>query len=1859
MKNLIKLFAVSALLAGMFACDKQHQPAEINQDFSRYISGYTFGQISTKAVIQIELAEDLPQIELGTEVKDQLFSLVPALGPSVKGKTYWKTRRLVEFTPDEPLKEGTAYRVNFHLGKVLPKLDKEFQTFIFDVYTAEQNFSIREAFYKPIADNQNRWNNMTVEITAADALTDSEAQYVFKAKMSGKDLPVRLVNSSNSGLNFRFLVDSLERTSADQTLKLICDGKAINGTKTVEKEIVIHAVNAEIFKVISTQSCEAPERCIQIVFTDPLGKQDLKGLIEITDFENYTLKADKNVVTLYPETNFPEIISGRIDKNIRSFAGKKLPEDFTFNLTKAPEKPVVRLLSSGNILPDSKNLLLPFSAVNVRAVEMRIIKIYEHNVLSFLQENQLDGSDNLARAGRLVAKKLLRLDQDKSKVLTKWNNFAVDISALVEKEPGAIYRFELIIRREFSLYPCDSGDSEPAGNQIAAFDENNFILTDADLSSWNRGEYYSPVRFDYSLYDWNKEDDPCHPTFYMQEGNVVVRTNLLATNVGIIAKKGDGADLFITAQDIRTTEPLSGSRVRVLNYQLAPVATGTTDRNGFCLLSLKTDEAFIVEVTHGGQKGYLKVSNGNELSLSRFDVSGRSIRKGLKGFIYGERGIWRPGDEIFMTFILEDRQKSIPAGHPVTVDIYNPQGQFYRKLVQTNPVGNFYSFAFKTEEQAPTGSWRAVVSVGGTQFERSLQIETIKPNRLKINVDFGTELIEKSRMKIAVDAKWLHGAVAKDLGTKVLLRLRPTATRFKGYENYNFNNPTTEAYSYEEEIYSGHLDETGHTEFYAQLPDAEAAAGMLSATFTTSVEESGGGESLTINSLTYSPFPAYAGLNVHLTSENDILATDTTHYFDVVLLDAKGKPVPSGEVVYKAYRLGWSWWWGEEEGRSKLSSVVNGSHITPVIDKKVTIKNGKARVPFKMGSAQWGRYLIYIMDTNGGHATGKQVLVDDPYWGGRSRQDDPQGLTMLSFTTDKHSYTVGEDVKITLGKAGNGRALVSLENGTRTVGHWWEATKSQEPTVIQFKVTEELAPNFYIHITQLQHHDQTINDLPIRLYGVVPVTVVHPLGELKPTISMPDALRSEKEFTIAIGETNRQHMTYTLAIVDEGLLDINNFKTPNPYAEFNAREALGVKTYDRYNQVVGAFSGELRPLFSIGGGEGLDPSADKNSQRFKPVVKFMGPFELKAGAADQHKIKLPPYVGSVRVMVVAANDRQAYGRAEKTVPVQNPLMVLTTLPRVLGPGEEVLMPVNIFVMDKTLRNVKVEVQSGDLLQLQEGASKNVTFSDIGDELVFFKMKVKKQTGKVKVVIKASSGQETSTETIDIEVRNPNPQLTVFESFIVKPGESREISYEFNDEQPDNQVKMEYARIPSVNLGSSLQYLIGYPHGCSEQSTSKAFPQLFLHNFANLSPKQKQDVQGHVNAVIKKLYTMQTGEGGISIWSGSSQADEWVTSFVGHFMASARDQGYSVSQSFINDWKKFQKRRVNNWRAGNYTDDLIQSYRLYSLAIMGDPDIAAMNRLRERASLSLPARWQLASAYAISGRKDAARQLVNNQKAQAESYASAFNNSYGSSVRDDAIIMEACILMDDMAQALTIAGRISDYLNGNNYSTQTTAWALLAMARFADKSGKGNLSFTTTYLGKTNKVETQSPVHMEDLTDLKKSGKVRVTNNGGGNVYAGRTMISTPLEDRSPAVRNNLAIQVEFEDLDGRTLNVSKLDQGTDFRVNITVTNTSVSTRYTNLALTHIIPSGWEIFNTRLGDGEETSSSPDGITYQDIRDDRVLSYFDLAPTKKKTVSIRVQAAYLGRFFMPAVACQAMYDNTVYARTTGSWIEVVKQ
>ena len=986
--------------------------------------------------------------------------------------------------------------------------------------------------------------------------------------------------------------------------------------------------------------------------------------------------------------------------------------------------------------------------------------------------------------------------------------------------------------------------------------------------------------------------------------------------------------------------------------------------------------------------------------------------------------------------------------------------------------------------------------------------------------------------------------------------------------------------------------------------------------------------------------------------------------FDIVTVNDQGQPVNRSNLEYKIYRISWSWWW--ENGEESFGTYINNSSITPVASGNLQTTGGKTSFKFRINYPDWGRYLVYVKDRESGHATGGTVYIDWPDWRGRSNKTDPSGIKMLAFSLDKDSYEIGETATAIIPAAAGGRALVSLENGSTVLQQQWLEVSDQGDTKLTFKITPEMAPNVYLHISLLQPHAQTVNDLPIRMYGIAPVFVTNRQTILQPQIKMPEVLRPETDFNVTVSEKSGKPMTYTLAIVDDGLLDLTNFKTPDPWNEFYAREALGIRTWDMYDDVLGASGGRYSSLFSTGGDASLKP-ADAKANRFKPVVKFIGPFYLAKGKQQTHTLKLPMYVGSVRAMVVAGQDG-AYGNAEKTAFVRTPLMLLSTLPRVLSTQEEITVPVNVFAMENQVKNVTVSLEaSGAGVQITGNRQQSLTFDQPGDQLAYFTLKTGSKTGKATIHLTASGNGQQTKETIEIEVRNPNPVVTLRNSQWIEAGQEAELSYTLaGSSSANNQVQLEVSRIPSVDISRRFDFLYNYQHHCTEQLTSKALPLLFVSQFKAVDEQEAEKIKTNVQEAIRQIYARQLPYGGFVYWPGNAVADEWITSYTGMFLTLAQEKGYAVHPNVLNKWKRFQRAAAQNWRmpqeASNWQiwqSELQQAFRLYTLALAGAPEYGAMNRMKEQPGLSIQAKWRLAAAYALTGKMKPAGELVYNAETTVIPYSS-MNLIYGSSDRDEAMILETLILMKRDRDALQQAKKVSQNLAQENwFSTQSTAFALMAMGRLAEQLS-GTLDFTWSWNGKQQPaVKSAKAVFEKEIATSPKSGTVSVKNKGKGALSVDLITRTQLLNDTLPAIADNIRLDVKYTDMAGSPISVEDIRQGTDFMSAVTLSNISGTSDYSNLALTHIIPSGWEIYNERMIVPEVSSSSTNEAnvpessagkyTYKDIRDDRVLTYFDLRRGESKTFTVRLQATYAGNFILPAIQCEAMYDAAVQART----------
>ncbi|MCB0683155.1 MAG: alpha-2-macroglobulin, partial [Saprospiraceae bacterium] len=457
----------------------------------------------------------------------------------------------------------------------------------------------------------------------------------------------------------------------------------------------------------------------------------------------------------------------------------------------------------------------------------------------------------------------------------------------------------------------------------------------------------------------------------------------------------------------------------------------------------------------------------------------------------------------------------------------------------------------------------------------------------------------------------------------------------------------------------------------------------------------------------------------------------------------------------------------------------------------------------------------------------------------------------------------------------------------------------------------------------------------------------------------------------------------------------------------------GVQTFDVYDYVLGSYGGELERLLSIGGDAAVrPPDQDQTANRFKPVVLHQGPFYLKKGQKAKHTLKIPNYVGSVRTMVVAVQD-QAYGAADKTTPVRKPLMVLATLPRVLGPGETLRMPVNVFAMEEGVQNVEVTLsENSGLVDIQGSKTQSLRFSKTGDQLVFFDLRVRENVGVARFKVEAKSGKHQASQEIEIQVRNPNPYITEIQKGTVEKGAKQTFAYEPVGMTGTNSVVLEVSSLPPINLGERLEYLIHYPYGCIEQTLSSGFPQLYVDQVLDLPEKLKAQVPKNVQATVDRLKRFQTSQGGFAYWPGDNEINQWSNTYAGHFLLEARELGYNVPSNMIDRWKKYQKKIAQTWdpaqfEAGLYSrqnDELSQAYRLYTLALAKDPELGAMNRLREQRNLSDVAKWRLAAAYALTGQAEVARQIVQGASMAVADYRE-LSYTFGSALRDKAMILE--------------------------------------------------------------------------------------------------------------------------------------------------------------------------------------------------------------------------------------------------------------
>lgn len=1840
----IGLFCVHCLLSLLTSC---HTTSSTDQDLPPYnpnVEAFTTGKISRYSPVYLIFNQEIPAERLKA---DRLGKLV-RLKPDVPGRWAFENNRTLVFKPEKGFERNTSYQVNVDLSEWFEAEGKD-KRFAFGFTTLP--LALRGNLESM---DINKKNENGYDLTAVLFTPDKESPGTVESLVDFSEKVDATWQHSPDGKKHEVTLTNVPAgMEGERTLRLSVSSNKLG----VEKAdvVTVNIPDQNDFSVYDVVYVSEPECYVEVAFTKLLDSaQDMRGLAFIAGNTSETVNVDGNKLRLYPDADLREkgAMNFHLNQGIRSKSGLNLKEAVVRQVVANEQKPNVRFIGKGVIIPQSTQLSVPFQAIYLRGVTVSVIKILEQNIGQFLQSNNLDESGELMRVGRLIARKTIFLDEE-GLDLSRWNTFAVDLKRLIEPEPGAIYRLELSFDRPLSVYPCGNDTVVLSKEQILASDEIRFK---EESARFDEGGYYYYRQYDWSDYNWEKRSDPCSDSYYF---NKVEGKNVLATNLGLVAMLGQDNDMTVLVHNIQNTEPERGVTVTAYNYQHQALASGTTNDKGQVRLDLSSGRPFYLIASQGTQRSYLRVDNGSALSLSSFDVSGEVVQKGIKGFIYGERGVWRPGDTLHLGFMLNDRAKQLPAEHPVVMELYNPLGQMYARKTQTRGELGLYVFDFVTEADAPTGAWNVKAQVGGVSFSKRLRIESIKPNRLKIALSMPEKtLLRGEPMDARLHVEWLQGAIARNLKYDIQGTFIATPTTFEGYKGFYFDDPSRVFNTEESKLISGVTNERGDATVQARFELGSTAPGMLLANLVTRVYEESGDFSIDADRMLYSPYRRYAGLKSPQ-KDKEQLNTGTNYTYEVASVDYLGKPQANTELDVKVYKVYWYWWW--DSNSSGLANYVSDSYNKPV--KTFTVRtDGDGRGTFQLSfpDKEWGTYFISVKDKESKHSTGVMSYFDWPYNEGRRNTDGSESATMLSFKTDKDSYTPGEKMVVTFPSTKGSRAIISIENGVRVLS-LTEHTCEDKQTTVRLDVTKDMQPNAYVYITLLQPHGITKNDLPIRLYGVVPFTVTSPESHLTPVIQSPAELKPDASYTISVSEKNGKEMAYTLAIVDEGLLDLTRFRTPEPWKAFNAREALGVNTWDLYNYVVGVYGGRIEQLFSIGGDDALNKGPKAIVNRFKPVVRFDGPFLLKKGKTARHTYQMPNYNGRVKIMVVAGNG-EAYGHADKSVMVRKPVMLLGTLPRVIGVGEEMVVPATVFATEDGVGAVNVSIACSSNMEVVGEATRSLSFERKGDQQASFRIRVKKNPGIGKVTITATGKGDKSVYETELEIRTVRrPQVKVTAATL-EAGKSWKETVAMPGATGTNQLTLEVSDIAPVNLSSRLSYLLGYPHGCLEQITSKGFPQLYISSFTDLTPQQAKSTEEAVKEVIRRLRSYQTVDGAFAYWPGGTSSNGWGTVYATHFLLEASKKGYLVPEAMKQSVLNNLRRVARNWKpATSYymdSEETTQAYRLYVLALAGSPEMGAMNRLKEMKDLTSMSRWSLASAYALVGREDVAQDLISKTTALPSGY-SEYDETFGSDVRDQSIQLMTLCLLDKGKEAATLVEELSKQLSSDDWlSTQSTAFALVALSDYLAKYRvDGVMDFTYACGGKDGQVKTDKNIWSETLLDKAgTSASVELKNTGKSTLFARIITEGIPEQGEEKAYANGVSLAVSYVDLNGSPVNVAQLEQGTNFSAVVTVKNPSAR-GYNNLVLSEIFPAGWEILNTRFLNESVTDSLSAGVNYQDIRDDRVYSYIDRLPAGSQvTVKINLCAVYPGRFYLPPVYCEAMYDYLIRANTAGQEVTV---
>ncbi|MFN8275877.1 MAG: MG2 domain-containing protein [Chitinophagales bacterium] len=1336
--------------------------------------------------------------------------------------------------------------------------------------------------------------------------------------------------------------------------------------------------------------------------------------------------------------------------------------------------------------------------------------------------------------------------------------------------------------------------------------------------------------------------------YYLSESRFVS-----LSDIGLISKQ-NADKIWVFANSIHSAQSLPGVTITVMGANNQKIGSGTTDKNGVAEITIsKRDQngfkPTMIMAKTATDFNFLPFSS-TQVETSRFDVGGKNINAStLDAFIYSERDMYRPGEKINLSCIVRNSLWQSPGQVPVKMTILLPNGQELKTIRKTLNEEGSMEAAIELSPAAITGSYTVEVYTANDVLLNStnLLVEEFMPDRIKVTASLNQPALQPGQTaQLDILAENYFGPPAANRNYEVEIQVHTKNFSPKQYPGFDFSLNTGDNFNTINR--EGKTDDQGRAKESWTVPAEYANNGILEAGFYTTVfDESGRPVNRKCGAAIYTQ-PVFVGLG----STEYYCPVNQVMQIPIIALNKDEQPVATKAhllILKREYKtvLSKSGSYYRYESQQEVKTIVNEDIVLPA---------GTRQYPFIPKTS--GDYEIQLS------VPGVNRFVSHTFfsygWGLESSSFDVNNEGQVDISLDKAKYKTGESAKILFKTPFNGKLLVTIETD-KVLEHFYLQTEKRTASA-SIDIKPGFLPNAYITATLIKPHEET--ELPLTVaHGFAPILVEETSRHMSVQVLAPKSVRSHTHQKITVRAA--PNAMITLAAVDEGILAMTGYRTPDPYDFFYQKRALNVNAYDLYPLLFP----EVSSIRLKTGGDGFNLSKRVNpvqNKRVKLLTYWSGIRATNSNGEATFEFDLPQFSGEVRLMAVAYKAN-AFGSGEAHMKVADPIVLATALPRFVAPRDTIEVPVTITNTTASAANVSANIKTEGPLQIIGPASKQSSVSGNAETRVSFRLTANGAMAPAKVVVEVNGGGQKYTEETDITVRPAASLQKASGSGSVAANTVTTIDCGNSAYIPSSQsYKLLVSRSLLTQQVKDLRYLIQYPYGCTEQTISAAFPQLYYGDLsAAVDPIVAKNANYHIQEAIKKIKMRQLYNGGVSLWD-QGEEQWWASVYAAHFLVETRKAGYEVDEDLTDKLFQYLEAKLRNkemitWYYNRNQNRKIAprevAYSLYVLALAGRQQISTMNYYRENPQLlTLDSRYLLAAAYALSGNKSQYAALLP-QSFAGEVSDKETGGSFASPMRDEAIALNVLAETNPQHPQVTVmASHIAQELKQQPYlSTQERCFGLLALGKLARDYANSNSTAQLYINGKVVAEMTGTPILLNSKNLA--GSRLEIRTKGNQPVFYSFENEGITADGSFKVEDNFLKVRKQFYDRYGHPVNATNFTQNDLIVVGITL-QSAYSRTIENIVVTDMLPAGFEIENPRVKEipGMDWIKDATPTSATDFRDDRVNIFTNIYSGTVQHFYYAVRAVSPGTFTVGPVSADAMYAGEYHSYSGGGKITV---